>query len=54
MFAETASVIHGIVVERDSDNSVLDDELPPVLPHQLVKIYLRSFEVLLSEHKPLI
>jgi hypothetical protein len=54
MFAETASGIHGIVVERDSDNNVLDDELPPVLPHQRVKIDLRLFEVLLSEHKPLI
>ncbi|KAH6566146.1 hypothetical protein BASA60_009601 [Batrachochytrium salamandrivorans] len=42
MFVQVADGIYSIVAERDSSNQPAD-ELPPVLPHQLVKIDLRVF-----------
>ncbi|KAH6578257.1 hypothetical protein BASA61_003987 [Batrachochytrium salamandrivorans] len=42
MFVQVADGIYSIVAERDSSNQPAD-ELPQVLPHQLVKIDLRVF-----------
>jgi hypothetical protein len=39
------------IAERDSKNNASDD-LPPVLPHQLVKIDMRELSKIISEHNP--
>jgi hypothetical protein len=49
MFGQAANVIHEIVNERDLENNASDD-LPPVLPHKLVKIDLRDLSKIISEH----
>ncbi|KAI8895523.1 hypothetical protein BC833DRAFT_567403 [Globomyces pollinis-pini] len=51
MFVTLADGIHKIVAERDSINQA-GDELPPVLPHQLVLIDLRTFNRILSDQMP--
>ena len=53
MFVEAADGINDIVVERDDDNAPDDyDDVLPMLPHHLVKLNMREFNVLLSAHKP--
>jgi hypothetical protein len=51
MFRQAANAIHEIVAERDSENNGSND-LPPVLPHQLVKIDMRELSKIISEHNP--
>ena len=51
MFVSVVDGIHKIVAERDSSNQA-GDELPPVLPHQLVNIDLRAFNGILSDQMP--
>jgi hypothetical protein len=51
MFGQAANGIHDIVAERDSVNNASDD-LPPVLPHQLVKNDMRDLSKIISEHNP--
>jgi hypothetical protein len=51
MFVSVGDGIVKIVAERDSSNQA-GDELPPVLPHQLVKNDLRAFNGILSDQMP--
>jgi hypothetical protein len=51
MYGQAANGIHEIVAERDSENNASDD-LPPVLPHQLVKIDMCDLSKIISEHNP--
>ncbi|KAH9270731.1 hypothetical protein BASA83_007091 [Batrachochytrium salamandrivorans] len=52
---ELASIDHSnaesIVSERDAQNNA-GDELPPVLPKQLVKLDMQAFSVIVTGHKP--
>jgi hypothetical protein len=48
MFVSVADETQNAVVESDSSNQEGDD-LPPVLPHQLVKIDLWGFNGILSD-----
>jgi hypothetical protein len=51
MFVSAANGIQNIICERDIQNNA-GDELPPVLPMQIVKIDMRSFCFFIAEHKP--
>jgi hypothetical protein len=50
MFLNAANRIQNIDCERDTQNNA-GDELPPVLPMQLVKIDMLTFSVIIAEHK---
>jgi hypothetical protein len=49
MFVRTANGIYTIIAEEGSNDNPYD-QLPPVLPHQLVKLNLRDFNNLMSQH----
>ncbi|KAH6583989.1 hypothetical protein BASA61_007792 [Batrachochytrium salamandrivorans] len=51
LFVKATNGIQGIVSERDAQNNA-GDELPPVLPKQLVKLDMRAFSVIVTGHKP--
>ena len=51
IFVSAVDGIYMIVVERDSSNQA-EDELPAVLPHQLVKVDLHTFKGILSDQMP--
>jgi hypothetical protein len=50
LFVESASRISEIVAERNSSNEG-GNELPPVLPHQLVRLDMRRFVSYVNEHR---
>jgi hypothetical protein len=50
LFVESASRTSEIVVERNSSNEG-GNELPPVLPHQLVKLDMRRFVIYVNEYR---
>lgn len=54
IFVQSASGISSIVCERDSQNQPTQDTdaLPPVLPHQLVKLDMRAFSRIFTDHLP--
>jgi hypothetical protein len=51
LFVQATNGIQSIVSERDAQNNA-GDELPPVLPKQLVKFDMRAFSAIVAEHKP--
>jgi len=51
MLTSAADGIYMIVAERDASNQA-GDTLPPVLPHQLVKIDLHTFSSILNDQMP--
>jgi hypothetical protein len=53
MFGQAANGIHEIVAERDSENNA-SYNLPPVLPHQPVKIDMCELSKILSEQNLLL
>ena len=50
IFVQADNGIYDVIVERGYSNNPTD-ELPPVLPHQLVKIGLGSFHNVVTAHK---
>ncbi|KAH6582639.1 hypothetical protein BASA60_001826 [Batrachochytrium salamandrivorans] len=51
LFVKATNGIQSIVSERDAQNNA-GDELPPVLPKQLVKLDMQAFSVIVTGHKP--
>jgi hypothetical protein len=51
-FVQTADEIYRITVESNLSNPSSDDDLPAVLPHQLVKTDQYAFNTLLTKHQP--
>jgi hypothetical protein len=50
MFNMAAGGVQTIVAERNSDNKA-GEELPPVLPHQLVQLKMTAFNRLIEGHR---